>query len=159
MATDILGAMITPVGLLSGTGLFLLTTNNRFGRVIDRIRHLDAALEELREQPETERRRFLAERYTAQLEILEQRGHSLRLALLALHWGFSCFLAASLILAVVVPFEVTRLPAVVVACLGMAGLFYAAVALTIEIRNAFQAAQIDLDIGRSASKEVLAKKG
>jgi Protein of unknown function (DUF2721) len=149
MASDILSAMITPVGLMSGTGLFLLTSNNRMGRVVDRIRQLNAALEAQREEPESERRTFLVERYLAQIDILERRGRSLKWALMALHGGFSCFLASSLLLALLLPFEL-RWPAVAAACLGMAALFYAAVSLTAEIGNSFLAVQIDLEIGRSA---------
>jgi hypothetical protein len=43
--TKFLQACITPVALISGVGLLLLTITNRMGRVVDRIRHLIAELD------------------------------------------------------------------------------------------------------------------
>lgn len=43
--TKFLQACITPVALISGVGLLLLTITNRIGRVVDRIRHLVAELD------------------------------------------------------------------------------------------------------------------
>jgi hypothetical protein len=152
VASDILGAMITPVALLSGTGLFLLTTTNRLGRVVDRVRHLDKALEELRNAPDSPRRDFLVERHLKQLDILERRGLALKNALWGLHGGFSLFIASSLALALLAPFGDIRWPAVAFACAGMVLLLVAAVSLTVEVRNTFSAVQIDLEIGRTAHK-------
>ncbi len=42
--TQFLQACITPVALISGVGLLLLTITNRLGRTIDRIRHLVSEL-------------------------------------------------------------------------------------------------------------------
>jgi hypothetical protein len=44
--TKFLQACITPVALISGVGLLLLTITNRIGRVIDRVRHLVAELDD-----------------------------------------------------------------------------------------------------------------
>jgi hypothetical protein len=43
--TKFLQACITPVALISGVGLLLLTITNRIGRVVDRIRTLVAELD------------------------------------------------------------------------------------------------------------------
>jgi hypothetical protein len=43
--TKFLQACITPVALISGVGLLLLTITNRMGRVVDRIRHLVTELD------------------------------------------------------------------------------------------------------------------
>jgi hypothetical protein len=43
--TRFLQACITPVALISGVGLLLLTITNRMGRVVDRIRHLVTELD------------------------------------------------------------------------------------------------------------------
>jgi hypothetical protein len=43
---DFLQACITPVALISGVGLLLLTITNRLGRTIDRTRQLVAELDE-----------------------------------------------------------------------------------------------------------------
>src|SRR5215470_16984643 len=46
-AGDILGAMITPAVLISASGTLSLSTANRLGRVVDRIRALTDLAEEL----------------------------------------------------------------------------------------------------------------
>ncbi len=46
-AGDILGAMITPAVLISASGTLALSTSNRLGRVIDRVRKLLAEAEAL----------------------------------------------------------------------------------------------------------------
>lgn len=154
MSSDILGAMITPVALLSGTGLLLLTTTNRFGRVVDRIRSVNVLMEGLRGAAPSARRDFLAERYCAQLDLLEKRSHALRAALGALHVGFSCFLGTSLLLAGLALVTEIRWPAIVLACVGLSALFYATVSLTAEFRNSVSIVELDLSIGRSAHAEL-----
>lgn len=46
-ALSVLTAMITPALLISATGTFILSTSNRLGRVIDRVRKLTEIIEEL----------------------------------------------------------------------------------------------------------------
>jgi hypothetical protein len=68
--TKFLQACITPVALISGVGLLLLTITNRLGRVVDRIRHL---VEEL-DHPDAKREKLK----TNEIQILLKRGRSLR---------------------------------------------------------------------------------
>jgi hypothetical protein len=68
--TKFLQACITPVALISGVGLLLLTITNRIGRVVDRIRHLVAELD----QPDARREKIK----TNEIHILLQRGRTLR---------------------------------------------------------------------------------
>ena len=51
---DILGAMITPAVLISASGTLVLSTSNRLGRVVDRIRKLTEQAEELPDESATE---------------------------------------------------------------------------------------------------------
>ena len=46
-AGEILGAMITPAVLISASGTLTLSTTNRVGRIVDRVRVLHAQAEEL----------------------------------------------------------------------------------------------------------------
>src|SRR6476469_1115761 len=46
-ALTILTSMITPALLLSATGTFILSTSNRLGRVVDRVRVISEKMEEL----------------------------------------------------------------------------------------------------------------
>ena len=45
---DVLGAMITPAFLISASGTLVLSTSNRLGRVVDRVRVLAVEAESLR---------------------------------------------------------------------------------------------------------------
>lgn len=65
-----LQACITPVALISGVGLLLLTITNRLGRVVDRIRHLVSELD----KPETKREKNKSD----QVQILLKRGSLLK---------------------------------------------------------------------------------
>jgi len=70
--TDILQLSITPVALISGVGLLLLSMTNRLGRVIDRARILSRDV--LARSPEEEEAR-------GEIAILFRRAHFLLLAI------------------------------------------------------------------------------
>jgi Protein of unknown function (DUF2721) len=84
----ILQVAIGPVILISGVGLLLLTMTNRFGRIIDRTRHLSRELRSA-QSPEPDR-------VLAQLEILLTRARIVRGAIAAA--SVSVLLAAVLII-------------------------------------------------------------
>ena len=65
-----LQACITPVALISGVGLLLLTITNRLGRVVDRIRHLVGEPDKLDENREKNK--------ADQIQILLRRGSLLK---------------------------------------------------------------------------------
>jgi hypothetical protein len=68
--TKFLQACITPVAMISGVGLLLLTITNRMGRVVDRIRHLVTELD----HPDVKRDKIKVN----EIQILSQRGIILR---------------------------------------------------------------------------------
>jgi len=71
-----LQACITPVALISGVGLLLLTITNRLGRTIDRTRHLVADLD----NPKIKR----ADNKRYEIHILYQRSRYLRNSIAAI---------------------------------------------------------------------------
>ncbi|MCD6332927.1 MAG: DUF2721 domain-containing protein [Bacteroidales bacterium] len=87
-----LQASITPVALISGVGLLLLTITNRLGRVIDRTRHLIAELN----QPDTPRQAVKKN----EIDILMKRGTLLRIsiAFITLSILFSCLIIPLLVI-------------------------------------------------------------
>jgi hypothetical protein len=85
----ILQAAISPVILISGAGLLLLSMTNRLGRVIDRARELARSH---RAAGEPEQQRLIR-----QLRILAQRARSMRLAIT--FCTLSALLAATLTIA------------------------------------------------------------
>lgn len=66
---------VTPVVLISGVGLLLLSMTNRLGRVVDRVRVL---AKEMRSAPEA-----TVTRYRNQLQLLSLRARLLRTAIMA----------------------------------------------------------------------------
>jgi hypothetical protein len=84
----VLQVAIGPVILISGVGLLLLTLTNRYGRTIDRARHI---VHELREQEVADRQRL-----EGQIEILYRRARLIRLSILLA--GISVLLASVLII-------------------------------------------------------------
>ncbi|MDP8247415.1 MAG: DUF2721 domain-containing protein [Candidatus Tritonobacter lacicola] len=84
----VLQISISPVILISGVGLLLLSMTNRLGRVIDRSRFL---WRELREVPDENR-----EAIHAQLQILSRRAELIRRAIILA--SISVLLAAILII-------------------------------------------------------------
>jgi len=84
----ILQIAVGPVILISGVGLLLLTMTNRFARIIDRARQFSSTLHAA---PDSERPRILA-----QLQVLSDRAHLVRLAITAA--AVSLLLAAILII-------------------------------------------------------------
>ncbi|HEX9655847.1 MAG TPA: DUF2721 domain-containing protein [Bacteroidota bacterium] len=109
----ILQISIGPVILISGVGLVLLSMTNRFGRVIDRSRHLSRTLHS------TEgKEREIAK---AQLDVLSVRARLARRAitLAALSILFASFLIVTLFLAAILQREAGPLVAILfILCLG-----------------------------------------
>lgn len=96
--TRVLQASISPVALVSGVGLLILSQTNRFSRVTDRLRELSREAEENPEpHPELGR----------QIGIFNQRARLLRLAIGA---ALICALLASLMVLLVFAIAVLDLP-------------------------------------------------
>jgi len=83
--TRVLQASISPVALVSGVGLLILSFSNRFGRVMDRLREL------LREAGDGAP---MAPELENQIAILRQRAHLLRLSI---SYAVGCVLLVSLL--------------------------------------------------------------
>ena len=109
---SILQAAVSPVILISGVSLLILSMTNRFGRVVDRSRQIGSAL---RNAPEQERKRL-----GSQIEILIRRARLLRSAITfaTLSVLVAAILVISLFLAAFLHLEVVLLGAtLVIACL------------------------------------------
>src|SRR5260370_28951858 len=84
----VLQVAISPVILISGVGVFLLTMTNRLGRVIDRARQLNRVLSERGDEQH--------EQTLAQVAILYRRARMLRLSITLA--ALSALLASALII-------------------------------------------------------------
>ncbi|MES2207092.1 MAG: DUF2721 domain-containing protein [Pseudomonadota bacterium] len=96
LASAVVSAMITPAVMISACSGLILSTSNRVGRVVDRIRGLSNEADTFRHSapsPDQEKRRQLV---ASQLIMLSQRLITLRRALIALYSSIGLFIAASI---------------------------------------------------------------
>jgi Protein of unknown function (DUF2721) len=138
-ANEILGAMITPALLISASGTLVLSTSNRLGRVVDRVRTLANMAEELEpadgstaEEVE-EKRKLISD----QLAKLTARIHHLVPAITALYTAIGLLVAASISVGVVALLraELTWIP-VAFGLVGASAMFYGSLLLVREARLA-----------------------
>jgi hypothetical protein len=94
----VLQASISPVAMVSGVGLLLLSLTNRFGRVTDRIRELASEREAPAHRPRVEK----------QIEIFHRRARIIRSAISA---AVGCMLLASMMVLVLFVMAVAGIPA------------------------------------------------
>ncbi|HET6146069.1 MAG TPA: DUF2721 domain-containing protein [Polyangia bacterium] len=128
---------VAPVILISGVGLLLLSLTNRFGRAVDRARHLRR---DLGEASDTERRQL-----TEQVDNLYRRARLIRTAIVTA--AASELFAALLIITLFVE-QLLSWPAALavgllfVFCLG--ALIVSLVAFMLEIRLSLAALKLEL---------------
>ena len=96
-AGDILGAMITPAVLISAAGTLTLSTSNRLGRIVDRVRVLQTQAEELPpwnpdDQDALDRRALIVDQIARQA----QRIGILQITLITLYIAISLLVSSSL---------------------------------------------------------------
>lgn len=123
----ILTSMITPALLISASGTFVLSTSNRLGRVIDRVRSLSEMMEQIMKQDTQmelleDRRGFIF----SVLDLQKRRARLLARALMVFYVATGMFVATSVAIGVVslVGARLTWIPVVLGiggACLLLAG--------------------------------------
>jgi hypothetical protein len=101
-ALQVLTAMLTPALLLSACGSFIISTSNRLGRVVDRVRKLSDRMEDLmKEHDEAElihERRAMIEKH---LELQSRRASLLMRTMVSLYFASGLFVLTSVSIGVV----------------------------------------------------------
>lgn len=98
----VLTAMITPALLISASGTFVLSTSNRLGRVIDRVRRLTEILEDV--MKDGHNAELLAERRALIFELIDRqtyRAELLARALMVFYIATGTFVATSVAIGIV----------------------------------------------------------
>lgn len=98
----VLTAMITPALLISASGTFVLSTSNRLGRVIDRVRKLTDTLEEVMQ--DSHQSELLPERRALMFELIGRqmkRAKLLARALMVFYIATGMFVATSVAIGIV----------------------------------------------------------
>ena len=146
-AGDILGAMITPAVLISASGTLTLSTSNRLGRIVDRVRVLQSEAEQLPPWDATdaealEKRAQIADQIARQA----QRIFLLQATLITLYIAIGLLVGSSLAIGIsaVARGWFAWLP-VVLGLLGALALFVSSMLLIREARLAVKSTLSELD--------------
>jgi Protein of unknown function (DUF2721) len=156
VSSEVLGAMITPAVLISASGVLVLSTSNRVGRTVDRVRALAAEVERLQMSAESVpplghikdfKRRHIGD----QLIQLSERALLLRSALTALYTAIGLLVTTSILVGVValLQWAYTWLP-VVSGFAGSCALLYGSLLLVREARLAVRSTLQEVSVARQA---------
>lgn len=145
-AGEVLAAMITPAVLISASGMLVLSTSNRLGRVVDRIRALTDLAEQLPEESADElvieKRSLIAD----QVASLSGRLLNLQNALVIFYASIGLLVASSLTVGLSAAANGTlNVVPIVLALLGATGLMLGAFMLLQEARLAVRGTLNELD--------------
>jgi Protein of unknown function (DUF2721) len=142
-ALTVLTSMITPALLLSAAGTFILSTSNRLGRVIDRIRRLSDLMEEI--MKEDTKLELLAERRAAIFEMIDKQSARAKLlvrSLMIFYIAAGAFVATSVSIGIISLYDPKF--AWIPLALGIGGavlLFIGSMILIVEARLAISSLQ------------------
>jgi Protein of unknown function (DUF2721) len=152
ISSEVLGAMITPAVLISASGVLVLSTSNRVGRIVDRVRALTAEVQRLQISPESasasvSKRKLVTE----QLSQLSERAVLLRSAMTALYTAIGLLVGTSILVGIValLQWRYSSLPLV----LGFAAacaLLYGSLLLVREARLAVRSTLQEVSFAREA---------
>ncbi len=142
---------LAPMVLISATGLFVLALQNRYGRVVDRIRLLDAKLLELGRIEHLEGYAIEQERnIRAQLDVMLRRGAYIKNSMFFSYVGILAALVVSMLF-MITAIQGVELGVVIVPvfaasiCAFFIGVFYA----TLDSYHAYEAVLIEVRLGRA----------
>lgn len=146
-AADVLAGMITPAVLISAAGSLTISTSNRLGRIVDRVRHLLEQAEALppwnpADQDTQEKRALIADQIAQQTA----RIRYVQRAVMSLYGAIALLVGSSLALGLTgaARVELAWLP-VVLGLLGAGALLLASVLLIRDARLAVHATLAEMD--------------
>lgn len=149
-AHDTVAAMLAPALFLTATGSLIISTANRMGRIIDRIRQLTAQSDTLGrgDSPQDfipERRRHIMR----ELTLLQKRSRRMMVAVTMLYMAFGSFAATSMMIAIdtFTGNKLGMLPAIC-AIVGVALQLGACANLLAEARSALRSSNMQLEFLR-----------
>jgi hypothetical protein len=145
-ALAVLTAMITPALLIMASGTFILSTSNRLGRVVDRVRVISDLMEQMMHHEEEiellgERRTMLFE----QMDRLSTRATLLQNCLTVFYLASSIFVATSVALGIlaIAGTHLSWVPVVMGIC-GALCLLYGSTLLIYEARLAVESVRAEM---------------
>ena len=152
--TRIIGGVLTPAIMISCCGLLLLSLQNKYGRIIDRIRQFNTEKRTLlTKEILTDVDKTRLESVKKQLEILVKRGRYQKNATLCLYIGVIFFVLTSISIALSFKISVTIMLAILMFALGMlqvlVGTIFAAMEIRISYKTTLMEIEIEEELGKS----------
>ena len=141
---DLLTAMITPAVLISACGTLIFSTSTRLARVVDRVRELTTAMDNLYAGAEgdfLEERRAEVER---QLSMHARRGRLIQWSLTSYYVSLGLFVGSAVAIGLVAFLPVAVWLPSTLGMLGTLALFYASVQLINETRLAVRSVNAEM---------------
>jgi hypothetical protein len=128
--------MITPAVLISASGTLVLSTSVRLARVVDRVRALGGALEEIFDAPEDAHVSARREQTEYLLGLQTRRGRLIQRALTSFYVALCIFVGTTISIAVSAFAPRVSWAPTWLGILGMLTMFYGCVLLVVETRLA-----------------------
>jgi hypothetical protein len=147
-ALAVLSAMITPAVLISACGTLVLSTSNRLGRIVDRVRDLSDRFEQLASKDSSTP--LSAEKRTmilGQLELSTSRARLLQRALTSLYVAIEAFVSTTVAIGILGATDTRRYAGipVVLGLIGSVFLCYGSAILIMEARLAYASTRREMD--------------
>lgn len=145
-ALEVLSAMITPAILISACGMLVLSTSNRLGRVLDRVRDLADKFEPLGDVP-SELQAAKRSMIFDQLELLTKRARLLQRILTSLYFAIGLFVLTTVDIGIAATAGAHRFSnvAIILGLIGSSFLCYGSVLLILDARLAFTSTKREMD--------------
>lgn len=158
---EFLTAMITPALLISATGSLVLSTSTRLGRVVDRVRELEARLSELIMIEDKSGIPLYSKRLETIVHLLDKvttRSRILQRAMSAFYYGLGLFILTSLTIAVAGIFGIYRWLPIPVGVVGIMFLFYGSVLMLRETAMARATIKAEMDFTWTLAKTIVPRE-
>lgn len=153
--TKIIGGVLTPAIMVSCCGLLLLSLQNKYGRIIDRIRQFNTEKRTLlTKEVMTDIDKTRLESIKKQLEILVKRGRYQKNATLCLYIGVIFFVITSISIALSFKIFAITVLAIFTFGLGMLLVLVGAIFAAMEIRISYRTTLLEIEVEKKIKKDV-----
>ena len=146
-ALGVLSAMITPAILISACGTLVLSTSNRLGRVVDRVRDLADKFEPQSGDGASKQQAAKRSMIFDQLDLYTNRARLLQRSLTSLYLAIGFFVLTTVDIGIAASSGAHRLSlvAIILGLIGSSFLCYGSVLLILEARLAFVTTKKEMD--------------
>ncbi len=136
-AISFIAQVVTPTILVSASGLLLLGLQNKYARIVDRIRSLREIERELRKNE-------AKQNIHLQLKHLLRRAKLLRTAIFSLYVGIMFFIMASMAIALYALQLGSEVAVIIFFCTGLFSMFLGVVHAVLDVQNSFRIILLEL---------------